>query len=42
MEFTSIEDVKKYYTRYARNKGFSFRMDPATKTRTNGRVIGPS
>lgn len=40
MEFTSIEDVKKYYTRYARNKGFSFRMGRVTKSRTDGRVIG--
>ena len=40
MEFASIEDVKKYYTRYARNKGFSFRMGRVTKSRTDGRVTG--
>ncbi|KAK7266928.1 hypothetical protein RIF29_19589 [Crotalaria pallida] len=36
MEFTSIEDVKNYYTRYAKSKGFSFRMGRITKSRTNG------
>ncbi|XP_024633536.1 uncharacterized protein [Medicago truncatula] len=37
MDFASIEDVKNYYVRYAKSKGFSFRMG---KSRTNGMVIG--
>nr|ABE93031.1 hypothetical protein MtrDRAFT_AC136139g3v2 [Medicago truncatula] len=40
MEFASIEDVKDYYVRYAKKKGFSFRMGRVTKSRTNGIVIG--
>ena len=40
MEFTSFEDAKNYYTRYAKRKGFSFCMGRLTKSRTNGVVIG--
>lgn len=40
MEFASIEEMRIYYTRYAKNKGFSFRMGRVTKSRTNGMVIG--
>ncbi|KAJ1384268.1 FAR1 DNA-binding domain [Sesbania bispinosa] len=40
MEFASIEDAKNYYTRYAKNKGFNFRMGRVTKSRTNGMIIG--
>ncbi|XP_058787209.1 protein FAR1-RELATED SEQUENCE 5-like isoform X2 [Vicia villosa] len=40
MEFVSFEEAKTYYTRYAKNKGFSFRMGRITKSRTNGLIIG--
>ncbi|XP_050916425.1 protein FAR1-RELATED SEQUENCE 5-like [Lathyrus oleraceus] len=36
MEFASIEETRIYYTRYAKNTGFSFRMGRVTKSRTNG------
>lgn len=39
-DFASFEDAKNYYTRYARNKGFSFRLGRITKSRTNGLIIG--
>ncbi|CAL5202858.1 unnamed protein product [Lathyrus oleraceus] len=40
MEFASIEETRIYYTKYAKNKGFSFRMGRVTKSRTNGMIIG--
>lgn len=40
MEFKSFEEAKSYYTRYAQNRGFSFRMGRVTKSRTNGMIIG--
>ena len=40
MEFASIEETRIYYTRYAKNTGFSFRMGRVTKSRTNGMIIG--
>jgi hypothetical protein len=40
MEFASIEETRIYYTRYAKNKCFSFRMGRVTKSRTNGMIIG--
>ncbi|KAL6527188.1 hypothetical protein OROGR_016278 [Orobanche gracilis] len=40
MEFASIEDAKSFYTRYAKYKGFSFRMGRVIKSRTNGLMIG--
>ncbi|CAL5196873.1 unnamed protein product [Lathyrus oleraceus] len=36
MKFASIEETRIYYTRYAKNTGFSFRMGRVTKSRTNG------
>jgi hypothetical protein len=40
MDFASFEDVKNYYTRYAKKKGFSFCLGRITKSRTNGLKIG--
>lgn len=40
MEFASIEETGIYYTRYAKNKSFSFCMGRVTKSRTNGMIIG--
>lgn len=39
MEFTSIEEARNHYKRYAKNKGFSFRMGRVTKSRTDGMII---
>jgi hypothetical protein len=40
MDFASFEDAKNYYTRYAKQKGFSFRLGRITRSRTNGLMIG--
>jgi hypothetical protein len=40
MEFTSIEEARNHYKRYAKNKGFTFRMGRVTKSRTDGMIIG--